>query len=145
MMTDQEIDRLWSTGEIWKQLQIIPGGDLKPGYYKTRLVKGGPYVAAQLCYGPPLDPETGDPLDRSWRYTVRLNGELQPGCIFSTEQPFASKDDLLIFRIALSEPIGRHEHDYIVKVAQWCRDNAPGLPEANPFRPVDLNQMNSLF
>ena len=110
-------------------------GDLCPGTYKLRLVRGGPWVAAELTYGPPLDPETGEPLERSWRWQVRLNGVA-----------YERHDmDEMIWRVHTSPRIGQAEHDHMVEVARWAREEAPGLPEANERDPVDLRRMESLF
>lgn len=46
-----------------------------PGYYRTRLVRGGQEVPAFVWFGPPLDPETGRPLDRAHRLQCRVAGE----------------------------------------------------------------------
>ena len=112
--------------------------DLQPGTYKLRLVKGGPFVAAELCYGPPCDPITGEELDRSWRWSVLLNGES-----YTPDDPRLSDD--MVWRVAASRMTTRADHNHMVRVARWCGGSAPGLPEANPRRSVDLGRMSSLF
>lgn len=37
----------------------------KPGFFKVRLRRAGPWVPAQIREDPPLDPWTGEILDRS--------------------------------------------------------------------------------
>ncbi len=37
----------------------------RPGYFKVRTRRAGPWVPAQIIAPPPLDPETGEILDRS--------------------------------------------------------------------------------
>lgn len=44
------------------------------GFYKRRMVRGGPWVGVKLWYGPPADPITGEPLDRSPRWQALVNG-----------------------------------------------------------------------
>lgn len=46
----------------------------QPGYYKTRLVKGGPFVAVRIWWQPPLDPWTGEELDRGPTLMAEVNG-----------------------------------------------------------------------
>lgn len=48
--------------------------DPKPGFFKTRLVKGGPFVTAEIRHGPALD-EDGAPLDRSYLWEAIKNGK----------------------------------------------------------------------
>lgn len=56
-------------------------GTPTPGLYRTRLVKGGPWVAARIWSEPPTDPVTGETLDRSWvlRCSVDGRGLVDPG------------------------------------------------------------------
>ena len=44
------------------------------GYYRTRLVKGGPSVALLIWFGQPLDPTTREPMDRAPKWFARVNG-----------------------------------------------------------------------
>lgn len=47
------------------------------GFYRMRLGAGQLRVALRLWYGPPLDPVTGEELDRSWRWQAHTaDGEL---------------------------------------------------------------------
>ena len=45
------------------------------GFYTTRLAKDGPPVALHFWQGPPLDPDTGEPLDRAPVWHCLMNGE----------------------------------------------------------------------
>lgn len=44
------------------------------GFYKRRMVRGGPWVGVKLWFGPPADPVTGEPLDRSPRWQALVAG-----------------------------------------------------------------------
>jgi len=44
------------------------------GYYRIRLVRGAVWSAVHLWYGPPVDPDTGEEMDRSYRWQARVNG-----------------------------------------------------------------------
>ncbi len=46
----------------------------KEGYYKMRFERGGPWIPARIYRAMPLDPETGEILDRSWLLTGEING-----------------------------------------------------------------------
>lgn len=45
------------------------------GYYRMKLRSGGVYGIVRIWHGPPLDPVTGEELDRSWRWQALFNGE----------------------------------------------------------------------
>lgn len=45
-----------------------------PGLYRTRLVKGGPWVAARIWHGPPSDPLTGEVLERAHALRCEIDG-----------------------------------------------------------------------
>ena len=105
---------------------------LVPGYFKMRLVKGGPEVAVHLRHGPAIDPVTGETLDRSFMWSVWVNGREDP-----KQDPWRVHE--------YGRRIGKRMHDHMVAVAHWAENQAPGLPEANPRRRVDLNKMASLF
>lgn len=105
--------------------------ELKAGYYKLRKTKGGVWVAAELIWGPPEDPITGEALDRSWRWWVKVNGRYDP--------------KMNLYRVTNSPRITKAKHDSMVEVHNWAVENARALPEANPHRPVKLERMASLF
>jgi hypothetical protein len=46
-----------------------------PGYYRTRLRRGGPWVPAIIWWSPARDPETGAKLDRPDTMLCIRNGE----------------------------------------------------------------------
>ena len=49
----------------------------RPGYFKMRSRRAGPWLPAQIVAPPPLDPETGEVLDRSVpldAYEASING-----------------------------------------------------------------------
>jgi hypothetical protein len=45
------------------------------GYYRFRLRSGSVFGGVRIWYGAPLDPVTGEELDRSWRWQALFNGE----------------------------------------------------------------------
>lgn len=105
-----------------------------PGpYYAVRLVKGGIRCPAHIWYGPPLDPETGEPLDRSWRWNAVVNGQPQdPERFINIVGNFAH---------IWGDPISRAEYEFLLEDRKWCAEHAPDLPEANPTRTIDVTKM----
>lgn len=46
----------------------------RPGFFKVRLVRRGPWVPAQITEDPPLDPWTGEIMDRSTHLQAYIEG-----------------------------------------------------------------------
>jgi len=91
------------------------------GVYRTRFVKDGPPVALLIWFGPPLDPETGEPMDRASKWFARINGgevveasRFWPGCA--------------------RDPISFAQYRHIV---DRSRTLDPGDPYFDPYRPID--------
>lgn len=103
----------------------------EPGYFRLRLVKGGPLVGAQIAYAPTRDPITDEPLDRSWYWSAIVNGE-QIG------EPSVRPGDQ-VFRIWESgDRIDEAEYSYMIASARWASEYAPDEPLANPRAAVNL-------
>lgn len=104
-------------------------------YYRVRRVKAGPLVPCKIWFGPPLDPVTGEEMDRAPRWQVEVSGKL-------IDDPFS-----VVHLIGNQEPIikgeqiSKEEFEFLLSDAQWCREYEPDAPEANPTKPIDLNKM----
>lgn len=94
------------------------------GFYQMKLRSGGVMVGVRIWHGPPLDPLTGEELDRSWRWQASING-----------RP-AELDD--VWPKCAAEPIDEQEHAYLTERQRWAEAHAPESPQANPKQRVDL-------
>jgi hypothetical protein len=103
----------------------------EPGYFRMRLVKGGPLVGARIVYQPTPDPETGDLLDRSWYWSAVVNDErIGDPCVRPSDA---------VFRIWESgERIDEPEYAYLIASARWASEFAPDDPMARPREKIDL-------
>lgn len=90
------------------------------GYYRMRLKMGGAFVGVRIWYGAPLDPETGEEMDRSWRWQALVNDEHVP-----LERCWPKCG---------SDPIGEADYQYLAKLQSWARTNAPESSIADPRR-----------
>jgi hypothetical protein len=92
-----------------------------PGCYRTRLVRGGPFVALRIWLGPSIDPATGEEVtDRGHRWQCTLNGQRVP---FWDYWPGCARD-----------PISQAEHDRIVAESATM-DEASAFYD--PRRPIN--------
>lgn len=94
------------------------------GFYRYRLSSGSIAVGVELRFGPPLDPVTGEELDRSWRWLAFVNGE-----------PFGDFDR--IWPGCTGAPIGEADYRKHCSQQEWTRQNAPQSAYAEPGRRVD--------
>lgn len=105
-----------------------------PGLFKLRYRKGGPWVPAEIVFGPPREPaEPGHELDRAPRFWLWLDGR------------YIDDNDLLHRVWQYGRPIERAEYDYLCAVGAHARSYSTRAPEANPDRRADLNRMKPLF
>lgn len=91
-----------------------PSDGLVTGYYVHRK-RGAVDLPVRIWFGAPLDPVTGEELDRSWRWQLTLAGE--------------QIDDWAdIWPRCGALPIDKQEHDFLVSRIKWARDNDPDDP-----------------
>lgn len=94
------------------------------GWYRTKLRSGGVYVGVRVWHGAPLDPVTGEEMDRSHRWQAHVNGSyidlarVWPGCA--------------------DEPISEADYRHYCRVQQWGEQHAPDSALADPTRRIDL-------
>lgn len=94
------------------------------GFFRHRLRSGGVWGGVRIWHGPPLDPVTGETLDRSWRWQAAFNDEpvdldrVWPNCT--------------------GLPIAESEYQFLVSQARWARENAPQSAWAKPSQRMEL-------
>ena len=96
--------------------------DPHPGWFKRRLVRGGPWVPCRLWLFQEIDDATGELLDDE-RLQAECNGE------------YADPEDIWSFVAA--NPITEAEFKFLSATIEWSRVNAPDEPMANPRQAVD--------
>jgi hypothetical protein len=102
-----------------------------PGFYRTRLVRKGPWVAA-LVYRPcaiEFNPETFQAIDR---YPPLL-------CLVDDKPAELARSWPFLHQITEAEYL------YLVNAAAWDRAYQPSAPAANPTVPIDLNKLPAVF
>lgn len=101
------------------------------GFYKSRMVRGGPWVPIRIWNGPPKDPLTGEELDRSWRWQAeRLGREI---------------DVFTVWPYCAMHSITREEYDFLLADHKWAVEHAPDEPAANPKTPINHLKIKPIF
>lgn len=106
------------TGGAWH----IPINESDPlcGYFKTRLVKDGPFVPARIWMEQPVDDD----------------GELISPEVLRCEVDGQAKDPVEQWVRLCHNAITHNEFDYMTRCRNWAKANAPEEYEA-AWRPVD--------
>ena len=95
----------------------------KAGFYRHTLVRGGPPAGVRIWFGPPRDPDTGELMDRSWRWQADVNGT------------YVELDR--VWPQCLREPIAEAEYDFFCAAHRHALAHDPYNPVASPRRRVD--------
>ena len=99
------------------------------GYYRHRLRSRTVAGAVRIWHGPPMDPVTGEEMDRCWRWQASFNGE------------YVEIDD--VWPVCAREPINEREHDRLIAQRDWAREHAPRSAYAEAGRKVDLLSLDT--
>lgn len=115
---------------------VAPAGygvSLEPaaGFYRYRLGRDTIVGGVRLWKGPPLDPITGELLDRHWRWQALFNGE-----------PI---DFERVWPACAGDPITEQEYNRFVARMAWARKHAPDSAHAEPGRKHDPLSTNSVL
>jgi hypothetical protein len=114
------------------------GTNPEPGLFRVRLVRGGPYVAAEIRHEPPKDPVTKEFLERSFYWYAVINGEAEAA---RGIQPTHKVEQIWLF----GEKIDREMYEWLRADRAWARSWAPGSAEANPRKAIDLGKEPVVF
>lgn len=99
------------------------------GYFKTKNVRHGPFIAARIWYSVARDPDTGETLDRSPVLLAELNGKYA--------------DPYSLWPRVAGNNITEAEYKFMRADAKWARENAQDDPAANPDQAVNLRAMSA--
>ena len=101
------------------------------GFYRFRLRSGGAMVGVRIWHGAPLDPLTGEKLDRSPRWQAEVNGHYE-----ELER---------VWPMCARSPISEAEYRNLSNMQSWAKQNAPDSALANPQRRADPLSTPMLF
>lgn len=96
-----------------------------------RIVKGGPFVGAEIRNGTHPDAP-----DRSQLWETLVNGK-------HIRSPSPDPVAAGVFVVWLSgTPIDEAEYRYLIADREWCARNAPQTPEANPSEAAKVGSID---
>lgn len=101
------------------------------GFYAFSLRSGAVKVGVRIWHGPPADPHTGEPMDRSWRWQATANGE--------------QIDLERVWPQCARSPISEADYQLMVNRQAWAKEYAPRSAFASPTKKYDpLDSANPL-
>jgi len=93
-----------------------------PGFYRIRLIRGGPYCALRIWLGAAIDPATGlEVEERGYRWQCAVNGQRVP---FEDHWPGCARD-----------PISKQEYERILAESRTMDGRSAFF---DPRRRIDL-------
>lgn len=93
------------------------------GFYRHKPRRDAVYVGIRIWYGAPLDPVTGEEMDRSWRWQAQANGEpVELDHVWPT---------------CAGDPITEAEYRRYCARQAWAREHAPDSAWAERGRRID--------
>lgn len=102
----------------------------KPGFFRLRLVKNGPWVAAKISYGPQLDTDGLAMLDEGDLWSTRIDDELIADP--SPDPHVAHVDRVWIY----GEEITEAEYEFLLLDSAWQRSQG-----ISARKPVELRKL----
>lgn len=107
----------------------------RPGYFKMRIVKGGPLVPCEIRYCRPRDPATGEELERSPMWEAWINGRLHRDP--SPSSLSAGVDRIWLHAIEIDEA----EFKLMTANKEWAEEHCPSDPAARPTERARLRDL----
>lgn len=99
-------------------------GEPVAGHWRRRLVKGGPWVGVITYYACPMDPESGEPMQRSRPLLCQVDGE--------------QAEAIDQWSWIAGQPITPKEYAYLRALGNYAFQFEPNHPAAKPRQPIDL-------
>lgn len=118
----------WHTAAMRGQAPEIHEGEPQAGWFRTRLVKAGPWVPARIWWEQPIDPETGE-----------LTGPETLRCTVRLEQ----RDPFRVWTWLAGNPISRADYLRLVDEIARCEREDPTNPVLFPEQPINLTRRPS--
>lgn len=104
-----------------------------PGFYKMRLVKGGPFVPCRVWFNEPERDEAGDLMDDEC-LMMSINGEFINGQLMGERWIWL-----------MGNPISEAEYRFMLDDAEHAKEWRRDDPKATPTKAIDLHNMKPIF
>lgn len=111
----------------------------QPGFYATRLIKGGIEVPCMVWFGQPVI--EGQRQERAARWCIAIDG--RSDWRDREQQCYVPLDALDYWPLA--RRISAREYAFMRRRARWAREFQPEHPAANPYTRIELGALPPRF
>lgn len=109
----------------------IDMNDPQEGFYKCKMVKGGPWVPVKIwMQDGSRNPDTNDLESDQFLRAMRNGQDISPFDIWTW---------------CAEHPITEQRYLYMIAAAEWDLENNPDSPFANPRKAIDISKTQSIF
>lgn len=118
-------------------------GDVTPGHYRYRRVRGGPWLPALVT----VEDGMIYVVDRGDRLSAGIAVDAHEDLIVNAVMAGEAFTDRLVRIMWFGEPIDQTEYEHLLAVLAWARENHPEHPMLRPDEPIRLNEVrvSSIF
>lgn len=116
----------WWRHAVVGNVQPVRAGVPEPGFYRTRLVQGGPFVPARIWIVRTMCPATREPMADDVYHAIAAG---RPVSVWNV-WPWWGKS-----------PISRADYDHMEAVRTWATAHAPNDPAARPLQAVTAGEL----
>ena len=109
----------------------------RPGHFKMKLVKGGPWVGARINEKPCFCTIGGGDENTEHTWTEDCDRSPTPRLIGEIGERETDPGKIWIYGTQITSA----EHKYLIDTARWAKKHAPSDPAARPGKAIDLNQI----
>lgn len=108
-------------------------------FYAMTLTRGGARVPVKVWFGRPVDPITGELLERpaTWRCQIDGQDDAIEACMIEI-------DGVTNEPVIKGETIDEDEYTYLLQRNTWAREHEPESPHANPRKRIDMNALEPI-
>lgn len=110
------------------------GNGPQPGFYQTRLTKGGPFVPARVWFNIADRDEAGDLMDDECMM-MEIDGKR-----IQTELAMNEK-----WLWMYGWPITKADYDFMMADSKHAKEHRPDDPKATPTKTIDLSTQRPIF
>lgn len=109
----------------------------KPGYFKTRLVRNGPWIGAKIFKTPCQCTINGG--DENEKHIWNESCDRYPHPELSAEIDGRPANMTRVWEF--STEVDEKEFNYLTSSARWDRQNDPDSPYVTPDKAIDINKI----
>lgn len=123
--TSPDVAFTWWRAALAGEPPPIHENDPQPGFYETKLVKGGPDIPVRIYLHGETD-EAGELVEPEELRAEQNGHEIEPAAVWLH---------------CSTRPISQGRYEYLMDLGRWAAAHEPDHPQANPKRKIDISRL----